>query len=125
MKISEAIKLIEKQTGKSIKLVEQSEYSKLKLKEDEVDSVEDEEVIEESITNEQKASLPDNIKKCIPSVVYNALLSIEKNEESFILTIKKGKSIDYTLFLRLLKARLMFSVFSTSEGLTKIIIPQN
>lgn len=99
MKISEAIKLIESKTGKSV-------------------------LLKENVTNEQRMSLPENIKKCIPTVVYPLLDKIEKGEGSFVLTIKKGKSIDFTLFYKLLKSKLMFSVASTMQGQTQIIIPE-
>lgn len=99
MKVTEVIRLIENKTGKTV-------------------------LLKENVTNEQRMSLPENIKKCIPTVVYPLLDKIEKGEGSFVLTIKKGKSIDFTLFYKLLKSKLMFSVASTMQGQTQIIIPE-
>jgi hypothetical protein len=80
--------------------------------------------LKENITNEQRMSLPENIKKCIPTVVYPSLEKIEKKDGSFVLTIKKGKSIGYTLFYKLLKSKIIFFMASTMQGQTQIIIPE-
>lgn len=82
------------------------------------------EQLKENVTNEQKMSLPENIRKCIPTVVYPSLEKIEKKDGSFVLTIKKGKSIGYTLFYKLLKSKIIFFMASTMQGQTQIIIPE-
>jgi len=80
--------------------------------------------LKENVTNEQRMLLPENIRKCIPAVVYPLLEKIEMGEGSFILTIKKGRLIGYTLFYRLLKQRILFGISSTMKGQTQILIQE-